>query len=172
MLFSHVCEGAGSLEVVPSPKFQVMFSTPSKAGMVIVKGEHAESMSNARSTDAEGNAVTVSVAVSVQPNSCVTVNVTSNAVFSPLAKNSCAAVSVEADSPFPKSQLNALAKFDSLEKLTDKGSHPSTTSEVKSAVGDGFTCKRATAIPPHPYSVSASKVMMEAEALSVLFSQV
>ena len=149
-----------------------MFSTPSNTGMVKAKGEHAESIGSVRSTTTAGNTVTVSVAVSVQPNACVTVRLTSNVVSKPSVTNSSAAFSVAAEEPLPKSQLNDCAALVSLRKLTFKGSQPALMSAAKLAVGDGFTCNKATAIPPQPYCVSASNVMMDAEVLSVLFSQV
>ena len=171
VLFSQVCDGVASLEVFPSPKSQVMFSTPSKAGMVKVKGEQTESIPKLRSTTAAGKTVTAFVAVSVHPNAWVTVNVMSNSVFSPLVVNCSVAFSVAAVWPLPKSQENESARLLSLMKFTASGSHPESMSVLKSAVGEGFTCNKATAIPPQPNSVSASKVMMDATAASVSFSQ-
>ena len=148
-----------------------MFSTPLKVGMVKVKGEHTESIPKLRSIRAAGNTVTAFVAESVQPNAWVTVNVMSNSVLSPLVVNCSVAFSVVAVSPLPKSQENESARLASLMKFTARGSQPESMSVLNSAVGEGLTCNKATAIPPQPNSVSASSVMMDATAASVSFSQ-
>ena len=170
-LFSHVYEGATSLDVLPSPKFHDTFSSPVNSGMVKVSGEQAESTSKARSTSTVEKAVTVSVAVSVQPSSWVTVRVTSKSELVPLLINSWNAFSEEDVSPFPKSQANSFARAVSLRNVTASGSQPAMMSAVNSTEGEGLTCNNATAIPPQPCCVSASKVMIDAVAAFVSFSQ-
>ena len=132
---NHVCVGVASLDVVPSPKFQVKFCAPSKTGMVNSKGEQTESLVKFKVYSAAAKTSTVAVATSAQPNGWVAVKVTSNAVFASIPSKVWLASDPVALLPSPKSQLKAVPSVLVLVKVEANGSQPLNASALKPAVG-------------------------------------